>query len=288
LRLERWIFIYSPTTATLQNHQTQALANQARSEIVYVKFASEEQLLRQIRDKLKEFLPEKVTEYIELTKKRAQEFLVDYRKSFLEPLLQQILLIRRQLQKDSDLSYSDYWSPENVRNSPYFYIDESLQNELENFFSSFQKCQLLTAEARRAYGENCKQIVEFHINSYIDRLDSDAKGRASQNIEQSLHQTCLMNVINPDKLSNEERERIRMQLGRVISSELDKPYIQASDRWAYIITQIIDGLIKLNQLGNTIRNYLEARKQVETAASNAYETLWKRFLESAGVDRIGG
>jgi hypothetical protein len=278
LHIERWAFICDPHNA--QRHpQMQALVSLAKSESVYAEFDSEETLCENLRARVRTFLPEKVAEYIELTKTRAHEFLIDYRKSFLEPLLNQVLIIRTQLQYNSNLSFSDYWLPRSIRVNPYFLIDNELKDALDTFFLSFTKCERITAAAIRAHNNNCHAATEWLLRDQVKAIESNAQNRLLANIEQRLSQINLMNLTDLQGLSNEERETGLQGIRQEFTSAKILPAGLVSER----IEMLIDGVFQRNQKDNDVRAYLEARKVVETTSNRAYELLWKKFLNSIGM-----
>jgi len=105
--LQRWVFIKE---SNKRGQQISALINLAEQEVVREKFTTNDDLLAKIDERIQNYLSQSTKEYIELKKHRTQEFLVDYRRNFLEPLLEQVQLVRNQLQNRQSLRYSDYWT----------------------------------------------------------------------------------------------------------------------------------------------------------------------------------
>ena len=206
LHIEKWVFIRDPPNAN-RDPQMQSLISLAESESVYAKFDSEETLCENLRARVRTFLPEKVAEYIELAKTRAHEFLIDYRKSFLEPLLGQVLTIRRQIENNRDFGPMDYFSLDSLRVNPYFLIDDQLRSTLEAFIVAFAICQQITAAAVRAHVNNCHATTEWLLRDQVKALEPNAQKNLLRGVDQRLAQMNLMNLTDLRGLSDEERRK---------------------------------------------------------------------------------
>ncbi len=152
--LKRWIFIKE---ADSRDSQIQHLIEVAEKEVVREKFTGDEDLRDKIDQRIQNYLSQTTREYLELRKRRTHEFLGDYRTKFLEPLLEQVQLVRTQLTNRQDVHYSDYWTPNKIMTHPYYDIDPELKAALENFFKTFTKCELSTAAARETTRPTAKR-----------------------------------------------------------------------------------------------------------------------------------
>jgi hypothetical protein len=277
--LERWVFIKE---ATHRDSQIQRLIELAEKEVVREKFTTDEDLRDKIDERIQNFLSQSTREYLELRKRRTHEFLTDYRTKFLEPLLEQVQLVRNQLRNGQDLHYSDYWTPDKIRNHPYFSVDSDLNAALENFFTTFSKCELSTAAARRAYESNCKASTEFHLVDYVVGMTPDAQNRAYQQMEALLYQTDLMNCKDLNQLTDAMLSNIVEQAKGRLASVLPDPSILITSRMHDSLRLLVKGVIERDSKNNDIRTYLAARTELERSANRAHEMLWKRFAESTG------
>jgi pyrimidine deaminase RibD-like protein len=236
-----------------------------------------ELLTRGIKELNKDFIAAQEKQETTHVEQRATD--PDYRHKFVEPLLQQVLQIIDQLKKNRTLEFLDYWTPDKIRTNPYFYIDSNLKAALEDFFQAYRECEGLTAAAYRAYEDNCKRITRFHMSDYVKKDPGDAFGRACQRVEQSLFQTSLITITDPNQLRSDERVGMSQHVKRAMVEALGD-YAEMSENVKRTINEIINGLIKLNRESSDIRAYVDARKRVETTSELAHKFLWQKFVGS--------
>lgn len=281
--LKRWIFIKQ---ADSRGSQIQHLIEVAEKEVVREKFTGDEDLRDKIDQRIQNYLSQTAREYLELRKRRTYEFLEDYRSKLLEPLLEQVQLVRNQLTGKHDLHYSDYWTPNKIMTHPYFDVDPNLKVALENFFKMFTKCELSTAAAAQAFEYNCKLMAEFHLQDYFRPMPPTEKERVYMQIVTALDQTPLMYYQAASQLKEEETDRIAKHAEKALISVLQDTSILASSNMTRSLREIVKGVAEMNGKNNQLRTYLAARTELEEAANKAHELLWKRFVESTGYQPI--
>lgn len=278
--LHRWVFIKETNQ---RGKQISSLIELAEKEIVREEFTTNGDLLAKIGERFQDFLSQSTREYLELKKRRTQEFLADYRRNFLEPLLEQVQLIRTQLRNRQGLSYGDYWTPTKITNHPHYFLDGELKGALEDFFTSFDRCVRLVASAMKAYQEeNCKRMTEFHVSDYVKGKPKNAQNRVYEQVENALYQTSLMHYDDLRQLNDDELGKTTEHLKNAMTAALHDPYIIMSYNVNRSLGELVKGIVKLNQQNDAIRKYLTARRELEKAANVAHELLWKRFVSSTG------
>jgi len=277
--LHRWVFIKETNQ---RGKQISSLIELVEKEIVREEFTTNDDLLAKIGERIQNFVSQSTREYIELKKRRTQEFLADYRRNFLEPLLEQVQLIRTQLQNRQGPSYGDYWTPTKITNHPHFFLDGELKGVLENFFTSFDRCVHLVASAMKAYQENCKGVTEFHIIDYVKGKPKDAQNKVYEQVENALFQTSLMYYDDLRQLNDDELGKMIEHLKNALTAVLHDPCIITSYNVNRSLGELVKGIVERNQQNDAIRKYLTARRELEKAANVAHELLWKRFVSSTG------
>ena len=280
--LERWVFIKE---ADQRGSQIQRLIQLAEKDVVREKFTGDQNLRDKIDERIQNFLSQTTREYLELRKGRTHEFLTDYRTKFLEPLLEQVKLVRTQLSSRGDVPYTSL-TPNTTRNHAYFDLDPDLKDALEKLFTAYTKCEMSTAAAGRAYESNCKRSTEFHLVDYVTGMAPDAQGRAYQQMESLLYQTELMNYRELKELTEDRLRNIVEQAKGRLTQVLPDPIILTTSKMNNSLRLIVQGVVERDSQNNDIRNHLAARSELETAANNAYERLRKKFAECTGYQPI--
>jgi hypothetical protein len=281
--LTRWIFIKQANT---RSSQIQHLIQLAEKENVREKFADDQNLRDKIDERIQNYLSQTTKEYLELRKQRTQQFLADYRTRFLEPLLEQVQLIRTQLANRRDVHYSDYWSPDKIATHPHFYVDPELKDALENLFKAYTKCELLTAETTREYEANCKTMTKFHLEQYFKDLTPDAQGRAYAQADAILYQTNLVNYSDASQLTQEKLTEFVKQAQARLAQVFPDPTILITSLMENSLREMAKGVVERDLKSQPVRTYLAARTELEAATNKAHELLWKRFVETTGYQPI--
>lgn len=281
--LARWVFIKQ---ADARSSQIQRLITRAEKDVVREKFTGDQDLRDKIDERIQNYLSQTTREYLELRKQRTQQFLADYRTRFLEPLLEQVQLVRNQLANRRDLHYGSYWNPDTITTHPHFYVDTELKDALESFFKAYTKCELLTAETTRVYEANCKAMTKHHLEQYFSGLTSDAQGRAYVQAHAILYQTNFVNYSDASQLTNEKlAEFVKLAQERLVQV-LPDPTILITELMVNSLREMVKGVVSLDLKSEQVRLYLAARTELEAAANRAHELLWKRFVESTGYQPI--
>lgn len=281
--LARWIFIKQ---ANARSSQIQHVIQLAEKETVREKFTDDQDLRDKINERTQNYLSQTTKEYLELRKQRTQQFLADYRIRFLEPLLEQVQLIRNQLASRHDVHYSDYWTPDKITIHPHFYVDTELKDALDNFFKAYTKCELLTAETTREYEANCKAITKLHLEELFKGLTSDAQSRAYAQADAILYQTNLVNYSDASQLTEEKLIEFVKQAQARLTQVLPDPTILITSLVENSLREMAKGVVERDMKSQPVRAYLAARTELETAANKAHDLLWKRFVESTGYQPI--
>jgi hypothetical protein len=279
--LQRWVFIKE---ANQRGQQISALITLAEKEIVRAKFTTNDDLLTKVDERIQNYLSESTREYIELRKRRTQEFLADYRRNFLEPLLEQVQVVRSELENRQSIMYGNYWDPTKITNHPYFHVDQELKSGLQSFFNAFQHCAVNTeALAVRAFQEeNCKGMTLRFIGDYVKGMPKDAQGRVFDQVESALYQSSLMYYDDLSYLKDDDLTRMIDILKNRLASALSDPNIILSYNVHRDLGELVKGIVLLNQKNDSIRRYMAARSELEKASNLAHELLWKRFVDSTG------
>jgi len=202
-----------------------------------------------------------------------------YKEKFIEPMLKQVLHVIEQLKGNFPLQFSDSWNPDSIRTNPYFYLDSTLKSALEEFLQAYTESGALTAAANRAYEANCDWITRFHMSDFVREEPRDLFNRTCQRVKQSLLRTCLWLITDQKQLQNGERVRMLSHVREAMIEALGG-YSEFSENVKRSANEIVNGLIKLNGQNNDIRNYVVARKKVETTAQAAHKLLWQSFTGS--------
>jgi hypothetical protein len=281
--LARWVFIKQADT---RSSQIQHLIDLAEKEIVREKFTGDQDLQNKINERIQNYLSQTTREYLELRKQRTQQFLTDYRTKFLEPLLEQVQLVRNLLANRYDVHYSNYWSPDKVAQHPHFYVDAELKDALENFFKAYTKCEQLTADATREYQTNCQALTRKYLEEYFKGMTTDAQGRAYEQANSLLYQVNLVNYSDSTQLTEDKINSVIRQAQARLTQVLPDPTILITELMVNSLREMTKGVVELDLKNQLIRNYLVARTELEAAANKAHELLWKRFVESTGYHPI--
>jgi hypothetical protein len=281
--LARWIFIKQ---ANSRDNQIQHLIDLAEKEIVREKFTGDQDLQTKIDERIQNYLSQTTREYLELRKQRTQQFLTDYRTKFLEPLLEQVQLIRTLLANRQDVHYSNYWNPNSVAQHPYFYVDAELKDTLENFFKAHAKCENLAADATREYETNCQALTRKYLEEYFKGMTTDAQGRAFDQANSLLYQVNLANYTDSTQLTDEKINSVVQQAQARLTQVLPEPAILITELMVNSLREMTKGVVERDLKSQRIRTYLTARTELEAAANKAHEHLWKRFVESTGYQPI--
>lgn len=281
--LTRWIFIKQ---ADSRGSQIQHLIEVAEKEVVREKFTGDEDLRDKIDRRIQNYFSQTTREYLELRKRRTYEFIEDYRTKFLEPLLEQVQLVRNQLTGKHDLYYSEYWTPNKIMTHPYFDVDSNLKVALEYFFKTFTKCELSTAAATRDYETSCKALARFHLEEYVRGMKADAQGRVYEQASSLLYQSSLIPYADSSQLSEETLSNIVEQAKGRLAQVLPEPTILATSMMNDSLRNMVTGVTDRDTKSQSISTYLAARTELEIAANKAHELLWKRFVESTGYQPI--
>jgi hypothetical protein len=278
--LKRWVFIKQ---ADSRGDQIQHLIEIAERE-VREKFTGDKDLQDKIDQRIQNYLSQTTREYLELRKQRTHEFLTDYRTKFLEPLLEQVQLVRTQLRGGQTIQFGDYWRPDKITNHPHYIVDPELKATLDTFFTVFTKCEFSTAPAAKTFEENCGKVADFHLIDHIKQPDI-RKNMCSQ-VVTSLDQTPLMYYQSLSDLKEEDLARIARHAGEGVAIALQNRSILSSINFQRSLREIVRGVVEMNQRSEEIRTYIAARRELEAAANKAHELLWKRFVESTGYQPI--
>lgn len=281
--LTRWIFIKQ---ADGRGSQIQQLIRLAEKEVVREKFTGDEDLQGKIDQRIQNYLSQTTREYLELRKRRTYEFLQDYRSKLLEPLLEQVQLVRNQLTGRQDIRYSDYWTPNKTMTHPYFDVDQNLKVALKNFFKGYTKCELSTADATRDYETNCKALTRLHLEEYVRGMQPDAQGRVYEIANSLLYQSSLTPYADSSQLSEERLSSIVEQAKARLVQVFPEPSVLITSNMNRSLREMVKGVIERDTKSQYISSYLAARTELEAAANKAHELLWKRFVESTGYQPI--
>jgi hypothetical protein len=281
--LTRWIFIKQ---AESRGSQIQHLIELAEKEVVREKFTGDEDLRDRVDQRIQNYLSQTTREYLELRKRRTYEFLQDYRSKLLEPLLEQVQLVRNQLTGKQDIRYSDYWTPNKTMTHPYFDVDRTLKVALENFFKAYTKCELCTADATRDHETNCKALTRLHLEEYVRGMQPDARGRVYEMANSLLYQSSLTPYADSSQLSEERLSNIVEQANARLVQVFPDSTVLITENMNRSLREMVKGVIERDTKSQSIRIYLAARTELEAAANKAHELLWNRFVESTGYQPI--
>lgn len=217
-----------------------------------------------------------------MRKQRTHAFLADYRTKFLEPLLEQVQIVRTELKNRQALQFGEYWRPDKIKNHPHYYVDPELKDALDNFFTAFTKCELGTAPAAKAFEETCKAVTAFHLGDYISKMTADAKDKVYLQVVTALDQTPLMYYQTISQLKDDDLGKIAQHAGTGFALAVSDPTIHESWKVQFSLRELVKGVIQMDEKNEAVRSYLSAHAELEDAANRVHELLWARFVESTG------
>jgi predicted house-cleaning noncanonical NTP pyrophosphatase (MazG superfamily) len=284
--LQRWIFVKDEAR---RGQQMSRLVELAENEVrdVREKFASDSDLLGKVQKKLQEYLSETTREYLELRKRRTQDFLADYRKNFLEPLLTELQLILIQLENKQPLEYSYNWNPNNFRIHPHYRLDEELKENLDSFFAAFEKCREDSVLANKVSLEICDRVANSFVGTLKDGLTEDQQKDIRERIKQVLYQSPLMYVGDIRKLSDQEIAKMKERVWLTMSHLPNEVwYILGTAMTQQKIDGHIHSLAELIEKNSDVAAYIAARSNVEKAANKTYQMIWKRYVDATGYQPL--
>jgi len=264
LQLERWIFIYEPKGSYSRHPQMQVLADLANSETVRVNFGSTDQLLKTVRSKLEDFLPEKVAEYIELRKKRAHEFWSSYIRDFLEPVLTELKVIREELNRDASYFMTDSWRQ--LRKKPASDLDKDITNKIEQAYNALDDYQKKWSLAYGVFQKRADEIVPRHI-------PSPTNAALCKDIILANHPALINVAIQPDI---PQRWNKMVDFPQVLYAKIDA--LSAPGVGDKLIGEFVGGI----SLTGEYKALQESHKRAVEKMEDAYEALWAKFTELVG------
>ncbi|MGA8856257.1 MAG: hypothetical protein WB643_03715, partial [Candidatus Bathyarchaeia archaeon] len=253
-------------------------------DVVREKFTTDQELQTKVDERIQNWLSQTAGEYLELRKQRTYAFLMDYRTRFLEPLLEQVQLVRTQLKNKQSPQFSDYWRPDKITNHPHYQVDPELRDALDAFFTAFTECELGIAPAAKSFEDNCMKIADFHLVDHI-RMP-DIRKKVCSHVVGSLVQTPLMYYQTLGALNEEDLGKIAQHAGEGVASALQNRDILASTNFQRSLREIVKGVLEMNRNNQEIRRYIAARGSLAKAVNKAHDLLWKRFAESTGYQPI--
>jgi uncharacterized protein (UPF0335 family) len=284
--LERWIFIKE---ISVRSEQITTFIQRVEREVVRETFADDIDLAAKVEARIQSFVSQTTREYLELRKHRTHEFLLDYRRQFLEPLLIKLQLNRDQLEKKQTVGALNYGEFEK---HPYFPLDSELESVLGNFFEAIGKAVEHQTLARSAYQKNCGIVTKSHLTkSLIAKFPSLEKeiSTACQIVDLSLsqwespflytrtsdineYQSILGSRTEAEATIRKEMDALDQRTGQKIVGSLPANY--AAD--------VLRHLMELNQEEIDIDKCLKARQAAAEEIVKAYSRLWATFVKSTG------
>jgi hypothetical protein len=284
--LERWIFIKE---IPVRSEQITTLIQRVEREVVRERFADDHDLADKVEARIQSFVSQTTREYLELRKHRTHEFLLDYRRQFLEPLLVKLQLNRDQLEKKQTVGELDYGEFEK---HPYFHLDSELASVLGDFFEAIRKAARHQTLARSAYQKNCSFVTESHLaKGLTDEFPSFQKeiSTTCQIVDQSLCQweSPFLYTRTSSKNEYQSISGPRTEAEAAIRKEMDALDLRTGQKIAGSLpanyaADVLRHLMELNQGEIEIDKCLKARQAAAEEIVKAYSKLWATFVKSTG------
>lgn len=295
--LERWLFIKD---GAHQGQQMVKFRDRIEKEVVRERFADGGELIKKLEGRIKTFLPETARVHIEMRKGRAYEFLVDYRKGFLEPLLIQVELDKKQLQERKSLPY---WEFQKFKDHPYFRLDGELIPILDTWFALVKERSQLQGIAYGVYRSNAAKTVELRITQpLVSKFQSNKPQIAIASVH-LLNKLCqfespLLYIRPSNKFKDEvkemqdTREKLKASIRKRVEeleNEIEQPVRETlaippgSNYSNDYAEDAVWFLLFLNSGQQDVEVCLTCRDKLAQAVAQANTELWNRFLKSTGV-----
>jgi len=290
LGLERWVFVYQPSSQNkVRDSQMQSLISLARSESKYAEFDSDTVIQNLLRSKLKEFLPEKVAEYIELKKRRAHEFWSSYVRDFLEPLLTELKGILVELNAAASYLVTDFWR--STKNRPAVDLDAVLASKTTRAYGQLDQYQSDWTAAYGVFVNFVSSAVQWNIEVPLKPQGNEVALVATVCNEcRAIITGYSRNLINIAIFPKEQREaRLARFSSDLYEKITHKVYELKSTISGYprglshqydqeMIEKLLDDLSQTSEFKTLSNSHELAVKMI----SEAYDGLWRKFVELVG------
>jgi hypothetical protein len=284
--LERWIFIKE---IPVRSEQIATLIQRVEREVVREKFTDDGDLTGKVEARIQSFVSQTTREYLELRKHRTHEFLLDYRRQFLEPLLIKLQLNRDQLERKQPIGELDYGE---FAKHPYFHLDSKLASVLGDFFEVIGKAKADQTLAWSAYQKNCGIVTESDLSKPLISKFPSLQTEISATCRVVDHNLCQWEspfLYTRTSIKNEYQSILgpRTDAEAAIRKEMDALDQRTSQKIAgslptdYAAILVYD-LMALNGAEPNIDACLKARQAATEALANAYGKLWATFVKSVG------